>query len=153
MKKSEIYVNPTFDLIFSPVIVWIVWLYAVFILRIVIVFFTGTETSVSEVSVDSDIVIAVLVAAWHAWVWRKKAFVKASLIAAIQWPVLTTIVSYLFLMFVWSIPHEQILVMMRFWDGGLVGFLALVFAVAPLILGPVFGLSWYFRSQMMVPRP
>lgn len=152
-KTSEYKVDPIFDLLFSPIIVWVVWLFLVLLIRIAIVFFTGHEATISQESIDADIILGVLASVWHAWVWRKRAFLTASLVAAIEWGLLTTSAGYLFLVFIWSVPHDQALMMLKFWEGGLIGLLLFVMVVGPLIFGPVFGLFWHLRSQRAVPQP
>ena len=152
-RKSEYKVDPAFDLLFSPIIVWLVWLFFVLVFRIIIVIFTGHEATISQESLDADIILGVLASIWHAWAWRKKAFLKASFVAAIEWGLLTALASYLFLVFVWSVPHNDTVVMLKFWEGGLIGLLVLVMAVGPLIFGPVLGIFRYLRSQRAAPQP
>ncbi len=93
----------------------------------------------------SDMTLLMLAAIWHAWVWRKDAYFQASLIAAIEWPVATTLAGYLWLRYLWSLPESEVVAELRFWDGGSYGLLVVSSALAPLILGPAFGLAWRLR--------
>ena len=153
MKKTDYEVNPLFDIVFSPVIIWVVWLFAAYSFRFIADLFTGIQTTISQLSVGGDVVFGVLASIWHAWVWRKKAFVAASFMAAIEWPILTTVAVYLHLAYIWSVPHEQTLMMLKFWKGGEFGPLVLVSAFGPIVFGLLFGLARYFRSQRAMPQP
>ena len=128
-------------------IIWIVFLFSSVICRIILELFTGMHATAVEKILYSDMTLLMLAAIWHAWVWRKDAYIQASLIAAIEWPLATGLVGYLWLRYLWAIPHDELMASLRFWEGGAYGLLVIVSAVAPLILGPVFGLAWQLMPR------
>nr|NIS42702.1 hypothetical protein [Desulfuromonadales bacterium] len=134
-------ISPRVNKLLSPMIIWIVFLFSSVICRIILELFTGMHATAVEKILYSDMTLLMLAAIWHAWVWRKDAYFQASLIAAIEWPVATTLVGYLWLRFLWSLSDSEIVAALRFWDGGAYGLLVVSSALAPLILGPAFGLA------------
>ena len=144
---SDYNVDPVFDKLVSPMIVWTVMVFASFIVRILLVTFAGIQIAVLGRFIYADIWLTLLASFWHAWIWRNKAYIQASIIAAIEWPLATVILSYLLLWLYAEMSFEEISALFRFWDGGIVGFYLIAFIIGPLIVGPIVGMVTDFRSR------
>jgi riboflavin transporter FmnP len=144
---AEYDVDPIFDKLASPMIVWTVMVFASFIVRILLVTFAGIQIAVLGKFIYADLWLTVLASFWHAWVWRDKAYIQASIIAAIEWPLATLIFGYLLLSLYADMGGEEIWALFRFWDGGTAGIYVIAFILCPLVLGPVVGLVTAFRAR------
>lgn len=107
----------------------------------------GMHATAVEKIIFSDLTLLIIAAIWHAWIWRKDAYFQAAIIAAIEWSIATGLIGYLWLRFLWAIPHSELMASLRFWEGGAYGLLVAVSAATPLILGPAFGLAWQLKPR------
>lgn len=140
-------VDPLLNKLASPIIIWIIFLFTSVVCRIILELFIGLHATAVEKILYSDLTLLAIAAIWHAWIWRKDAYLQVSIIAAIEWSLATGLVGYFWLRYLWAMPHSEIMTSLRFWEGGAYGLLVVCSALAPLILGPAFGLAWQFKHR------
>ena len=121
----------------SALFIWVGMLVTVGLYVAISGFFVFRETGALDHVFYFAVICILGGSIWNASIWRAKGGLQASIVAACVWLVATILLYILLFHVVMGASLAEFLDLLKFWQGGTLGLLLLVLAIAPILIGEV----------------